>query len=49
MIETSRHSDVAIPDADLWEGPWRLSEEELRLHAGERQAEWRMGYWEVEE
>lgn len=49
MADVSRNADVAIPEEDLWEGPWRISEEELRLHAGEGRSEWRSRSQEKEE
>lgn len=33
MSERLTDPEPAVLDADLWEGPWRLSEAELRLHA----------------
>ena len=35
MGETAKCADTGVLETDLWETPAILSEEELRLHAGE--------------
>lgn len=49
MGETAKRTDAGVLDADLWDAPWLLTEDELRLHAGDRWSSGLEGAWEDEE